>query len=129
MRLYLMAEQVSARLIIRGVPALLHVFSGDLSLVGPRPIAYYESAHTTSPAAWLTALRPGLTGPWRLSGPSASIEQQMVQDLAYVRNYSIWDDIKILVQSARPGALLARWHARQAPSLTVSAPEEAQSHA
>jgi lipopolysaccharide/colanic/teichoic acid biosynthesis glycosyltransferase len=127
-QVWLIAEHVSARLAIRGVPALLHVLSGDLSLVGPRPIPCDKSTHASSPPSWVTALRPGLTGPWRLSGPSASIEQQTVQDLAYVRDYSIWNDLRILGQSARPGALLARWHARQAPSLVVSVPQQVQPH-
>jgi hypothetical protein len=65
-------------------------------------------------------MRPGLTGPWRLIG-DATIEQQATQDLAYVRNYTIWEDARIMIQSSRllwagrrssqPHAALGRWEA------------------
>jgi lipopolysaccharide/colanic/teichoic acid biosynthesis glycosyltransferase len=109
-RLWLLDQRVSSRPVIRGAPALLAVLSGEVSLVGPRPVPWEVS--TTSPRGlWVTAVSPGLTGPWRISGPRASMEDQMLQDLAYVRNYSIWEDLRILWRSARPGALLARWQA------------------
>ena len=44
------------------------------------------------------------------------MNDQSLQDLAYVRGYSIWEDLRILLQSARPGALLGRWQARSGPS-------------
>jgi hypothetical protein len=45
------------------------------------------------------------------------VDEQALQDLAYVRNYSIWEDFRILGQSARPGAPLGRWdeHPRDRP--------------
>jgi lipopolysaccharide/colanic/teichoic acid biosynthesis glycosyltransferase len=109
-RLWLLAEGVNEHLPIRGAPALLAVLAGKLSLVGPRPRACEPGEHEPR-GLWVTSLPPGLTGPWRLSGPNASIQDQALQDLAYVRNYSIWEDLRILWQSARPGALLGRWQA------------------
>lgn len=106
-KLWLLAEEVSSRLAVRGAPALLAVLSGELSLVGPRPMLSDSRPMTAN--LWATAVAPGLTGPWRLSGPQASLEDQNLEDLAYVRNYSIWEDIRILWQSTRPGALLGRW--------------------
>jgi lipopolysaccharide/colanic/teichoic acid biosynthesis glycosyltransferase len=115
-RLWLFAEPVSRRLPIRGAPALVAVLLGDLSLVGPRPSVWRDAAQPPR-GLWLTALPPGLTGPWRLSGPEATIEQQMLQDLGYVRNYSIWEDLRILWRSAQPGTLLGRWQvARPLPA-------------
>jgi lipopolysaccharide/colanic/teichoic acid biosynthesis glycosyltransferase len=109
-RLWLLAEGVNEQLPVRGSPALLAVLAGRLSLVGPRPIAC-KSGERPPRGLWVTSLPPGLTGPWRLSGPNASIQDQALQDLAYVRNYSIWEDLRILLQSTRPGALLGRWQA------------------
>jgi lipopolysaccharide/colanic/teichoic acid biosynthesis glycosyltransferase len=109
-RLWLLAQGVSGRLPIRGAPALLAVLIGRLSLVGPRPIPW-RSGDLPVESLSVTSLPAGLTGPWRLTGPHASLEDQTLRDLAYVRNYSIWEDLRILLQSVRPGALLGRWQA------------------
>ena len=51
-------------------PQLLNVLKGDMSLVGPRPLVLAEARALTE--AWQARradLRPGLTGPWQVSGP------------------------------------------------------------
>lgn len=110
---WLLSRELSTRMPVRGMPALAAVVIGRLSLVGPRPILVDEA--TPAPAASaLTGMRPGLTGPWRLLG-DASLERQAAQDLAYVRNYTIWEDLRIVIQSAHllwPGSrssALGRW--------------------
>lgn len=114
----LLAREVSSRMPVRGMPALVAVLLGRVSLVGPRPIPVDEG--TPAPAASaLTGMRPGLTGPWRLLG-DASLELQATHDLAYARNYTIWEDLRIVVQSARflwagsKRGLLGRWERRAA---------------
>ena len=63
----------------------------------------------------LAAVKPGLTGPWRLTGPQASRSDQALRDLAYIRDYTIWEDLRILwislgsLWGARDEAPLARW--------------------
>lgn len=100
---------------LRGVPALLAVLAGRLSLVGPRPVTLEAERFARSGNQPLTAVKPGLTGPWRLSGPDASLSDQALNDLAYVRDYTIWEDLRIIAQSVwmlrrdRSGPLLARW--------------------
>jgi lipopolysaccharide/colanic/teichoic acid biosynthesis glycosyltransferase len=112
--LVVLAPGVSPWLPLRGAPALLAVLAGHLSLVGPRPSLWQPG--TPVPAVlWLTAVKPGLTGPWRLSGPEASLADQTMQDVSYVRNYTIWEDVRIiwetfhrlLSQPVEP--LLSRW--------------------
>lgn len=100
--------------LLRGAPALIAVLSGKLSLVGPRPVSVGARVPTTTDLG-LAAVKPGLTGPWRLSGPEASLADQAVRDLAYVRDYTIWEDLRIIAQSllgllqSAPRARLARW--------------------
>ncbi len=112
--LWLLAAEVSTSLPLRGIPALLAVLVGHLSLVGPRPTIWTPNAPVPT-ALWLTAVKPGLTGPWRLSGPGASLADQAMEDLSYVRNYSIWEDLRILSHCFRcvrmdgVGSLLGRW--------------------
>jgi lipopolysaccharide/colanic/teichoic acid biosynthesis glycosyltransferase len=112
--LWLFSDGVATWPPLRGLPALFSVLRGQLSLVGPRPIECTASGSSTPPIG-LTAVKPGLTGPWRLSGPGASLEDQALQDLTYVRNYNIWEDVRILAESVRrlqtsqPSAVLGRW--------------------
>ncbi|MCC6176224.1 MAG: sugar transferase [Chloroflexi bacterium] len=85
---------------LRGAPALLAVIGGSLSLVGPRPRLWEPGGLASAPVP-LTAIAPGLTGPWRLAGPDTTLEEQDLADLTYVRNYSIWEDLRILWRTAR----------------------------
>lgn len=112
----LFSEEVSSSLPVRGAPALLSVLRGDLGLVGPRPVVSRGGPVAPS-ARSLTAVRPGLIGPWRLSGQDATLEDQAVEDLTYVRNYTIWEDIRLIAESVRRiprlsgPDLLGRWAA------------------
>jgi lipopolysaccharide/colanic/teichoic acid biosynthesis glycosyltransferase len=112
--LWLFSARVTGWLPLRGLPALLAVLLGHFSLVGPRPVICDQVNLELAPV-WLTAVKPGLTGPWRLSGPGASLEQQAILDLAYIRNYTIWEDLRILLESMRRlrlrslRSLLVRW--------------------
>ncbi len=88
--------------LLRGWPALWQVIRGRLSVVGPRPRTSQEQQF----GAWggvVTSVRPGLTGPWRLIPPGGApdAETELVQDLGYIRNYTIWQDLFLLWQSCR----------------------------
>jgi putative colanic acid biosynthesis UDP-glucose lipid carrier transferase len=119
-RIWLLASSVSRWLPVRGAPALIPVFLGRLSLIGPRPIPSDDGTADVQ-GLWATAVKPGLIGPWRLSGPHASLEDQAIEDLTYVRNYSVWEDLRIAWQSVRrlvrpgPEAQLGRWQDRVEP--------------
>jgi lipopolysaccharide/colanic/teichoic acid biosynthesis glycosyltransferase len=115
----LLARAVAGESWLRGVPTLAAVIRGQLSLVGPRPAVSLSGGQTAAVPA-LTAVKPGLTGPWRLTGENASLAEQTMQDLRYVRDYTIWEDLRIIWQSLRRLRLerrtrpLGRWQEQSA---------------
>ncbi len=90
------------------LPQIVNVLLGDMSLVGPRPVQAAELAAYYGPAAQhYLAVRPGITGPWQVSGRSdTSYAQRVALDVAYVTHPSLWNDIRILLRT--PAAVLAR---------------------
>ena len=92
-----------------GLPRLLNVISGKMSLVGPRPISPGEGDR--APEIWHQRrldLRPGITGPWQVSARSEpSLEDVLRQDFQYVSGWSLVRDVEILLASA-PGGLFGR---------------------
>jgi lipopolysaccharide/colanic/teichoic acid biosynthesis glycosyltransferase len=113
-RLRVFDKAIAEGPLLRGAPALLGVLRGRFSLVGPRPVVSESTTAVEQPFG-LTAIKPGLTGPWRLTGPDATLAEQALQDLSYVRNYSIWEDLRIVwesvrrLQRGRLHTLLGRW--------------------
>lgn len=99
------------RLHLWRLPAFLNVLRGDLSLVGPRPVAQTRSREYRPWHLMLASMRPGLTGPWWLLSGSRdlSLETEVRLDLAYIRTYTIWSDLRTLALTARrlltPGAV------------------------
>ncbi|MEO1476967.1 MAG: undecaprenyl-phosphate galactose phosphotransferase WbaP [Bacteroidota bacterium] len=85
------------------IPQLFNVLRGEMSLVGPRPLPQYH--HGELPASVREVrerVRPGLTGLWQVSGRSDSGNAGMERwDPYYVRNWSLWLDIVILVRTFR----------------------------
>lgn len=90
------------------LPQLINVLRGEMSLVGPRPVQTSELAAFYGPAAQhYMAVRPGITGPWQVSGRSdTSYAQRVALDVQYVAHASFWLDVKILLRT--PIAVLAR---------------------
>jgi len=85
------------------LPQFLNVIRGDMSLVGPRPLPNY---HYVKLPAYVRNLRrrvrPGITGLWQVSGRSECGTEGMEKwDPYYVRNWSPWLDIVILVRTIR----------------------------
>jgi len=82
------------------LPQLLNVLKGDMSLVGPRIISPPELVHYGQWAMNLLTVRPGLTGLWQVSGRSdVSYEERVRLDMFYIRNYSIWLDLQLILQT------------------------------
>lgn len=87
------------RFSIDELPQLFNVLRGEMSLVGPRPLIFPETAALEED--WhlrRLELRPGLTGPWQVYGRSQSPFQEMVRfDYQYVAGWSLARDIEILL--------------------------------
>ena len=82
------------------VPQLWNVLRGDMSLVGPRPLIETEDASVTGWARARTDLAPGITGLWQALGRTNIPFEEMVKlDYLYVTNWSMWGDIKLLLQT------------------------------
>ncbi|MEO9827245.1 MAG: sugar transferase [Paracoccaceae bacterium] len=82
------------------LPQLLNVLQGDMSFVGPRPVVEDELEMYGPFAADYLAARPGITGLWQTSGRSdTSYEFRVALDNRYVREWSFFADIKILLKT------------------------------
>ncbi len=85
------------------LPQLVNVLRGEMSLVGPRPLPDYHYRQLRPQIRTLRdRVRPGLTGLWQVSGRSEAGTSGMERwDAYYVRNWSVWLDIVILVRTVR----------------------------
>jgi len=82
------------------LPQLFNVLKGEMSLVGPRMITPAELDHFGRWQHNLMTVKPGLTGLWQTSGRSdLSYEERVRLDMHYIRNYTIWTDLKLIVNT------------------------------
>jgi lipopolysaccharide/colanic/teichoic acid biosynthesis glycosyltransferase len=91
--------RIIRRYSIDELPQLLNVIRGDMSLVGPRPLAVDPEDFGTMDGRRHSTL-PGVTGYWQVSGGNGLTYQEMVKlDLAYIENWSLWLDIRLLLRT------------------------------
>ncbi len=84
------------------LPQLINVLRGDMSLVGPRPLLARELDDYGNSVAAYNKARPGITGLWQISGRSSStFAHRIAMDLWYVRNWSLWYDLVIMLRTVR----------------------------
>jgi undecaprenyl-phosphate galactose phosphotransferase len=82
------------------LPQLFNVIKGEMSLVGPRPIIDKEIEKYGEYINDYYLVRPGMTGYWQVSGRSDVDYKERVQmDSWYVRNWSLWQDLVLLVKT------------------------------
>lgn len=82
------------------LPQLINVLWGQMSLVGPRPCLDWEAEMFPARFAERFDVPPGLTGLWQVSGRSTMGTLDMLElDLAYVRSWSFWSDLGILLRT------------------------------
>ena len=81
------------------IPQLFNVRTGEMSLVGPRPLILKEAKEANK--SWYARrldLRPGITGLWQVSGRSDLPFEEMVSfDYQYVSGWSLARDVEILL--------------------------------
>jgi exopolysaccharide biosynthesis polyprenyl glycosylphosphotransferase len=84
------------------LPQLVNVLTGRMSLVGPRPPLPEEVAAYTATEIRRLQVKPGLTGPWQVSGRSdLSWDEGVALDLSYADNWSLTQDLDVLGRTLR----------------------------
>jgi exopolysaccharide biosynthesis polyprenyl glycosylphosphotransferase len=82
------------------LPQLFNVLSGDLSLVGPRPITAEELPRYGRHSHRLLAMRPGVTGYWQTNGRSqVTFDERVRLDMAYIESHTLALDFRIIAQT------------------------------
>lgn len=90
------------------LPQLIHVLSGKMSLVGPRPLVPTEDAKITGAYRRRLEMKPGMTGEWQVAGASKIPIAEMVKlDMDYIENWSPLLDLKLLA-STLPHVIMRR---------------------
>ena len=84
------------------LPQLWNVLRGEMSLVGPRPIVKAEIPRYGTGYELYMRVLPGLTGLWQVSGRNnTTYDERVAFDEYYVRNWSVWFDVYILVRTVK----------------------------
>jgi exopolysaccharide biosynthesis polyprenyl glycosylphosphotransferase len=90
------------------LPQLLNVLTGEMSLVGPRPLIPDEDEHVGDWARRRLDLKPGMTGLWQVTGRSEMLFDEMVKlDYLYVTGWSLAGDLKLMARTL-PSIVRAR---------------------
>ncbi|MGC8491052.1 MAG: sugar transferase [Syntrophobacteraceae bacterium] len=85
------------------LPQLLNVLKGEMSLVGPRPLCYWEFDRIDDSWSWVRrrfSVKPGITGLWQVSGRSnIPFDGRIKMDLKYIDDWSLRNDFHILAKT------------------------------
>ena len=92
------------KLSIDELPQLINVLKGDMSIVGPRPEIphFVEQFRDEVPLYMIRHMvKPGMTGLAQVSGyrGDTSIRGRIDCDIAYIENWTIWLDIRIILRT------------------------------
>ena len=92
------------------LPQLFNVLSGEMSLVGPRPIVHEEvkSYYGYPVSRHVFKAKPGMTGLWQVSGRNdvKDYDTRINYDMEYINEWSIWLDFAILFMT--PFAVISK---------------------
>jgi lipopolysaccharide/colanic/teichoic acid biosynthesis glycosyltransferase/ADP-glucose pyrophosphorylase len=93
------------------IPQLFNVLKGEMSLVGPRPLIMDEMKFSQTWRDTRLKVKPGITGLWQIQGRSkAPFHDWIRYDISYVKNQSLWLDIKILFRTLKAVLKMAGAH-------------------
>ena len=82
------------------LPQFINVLKGDMSIVGPRPLSMEEMKFNPLWRDLRLTVKPGITGQWQVSERSeGSFRNWIRYDMYYVKNRSIWLDVKIIYKT------------------------------
>jgi len=82
------------------LPQFWNVFRGEMSLVGPRPEETWVVERYNDIQRQRLAVKPGLTGPMQVAGRGElDMDDRLALEVDYIRNYSLWKDLRILLQT------------------------------
>jgi len=82
------------------LPQIWNVLTGQMSLVGPRPIVAAEVEKYKDSFHLYCRVKPGLTGLWQVSGRSElSYDQRVALDREYIERWSLRHDLNILLKT------------------------------
>ena len=98
------------------MPQVFNILRGEMSLVGPRPIREIEvkdalgryGKKVQNDIETSLTVKPGLTGPWQISGRNdISWDKRVKMDAAYAQRQSILEDLGIIFKT--PLAMISKW--------------------
>lgn len=99
--------RILRRVSLDELPQLINVLLGQMSLVGPRPYLERERSLMGIERDLIFLARPGMTGYWQIEARNdVSFEERQGMEAHYVRNWSVWWDIDILLRT--PGVMLSK---------------------
>ena len=83
------------------LPQLFNVLNGTMSIVGPRPMLDYQAPRCIGEEVLRFQVKPGLTGLAQVKGRNNIRWEERIQyDVEYVKNFTFWLDMQILVKTA-----------------------------
>jgi undecaprenyl phosphate N,N'-diacetylbacillosamine 1-phosphate transferase len=82
------------------LPELMNIIKGDMSIIGPRPLAVEYLPYYTDEERVRHSVKPGLSGLAQINGRNtASWEQRFQDDLNYISNITFFNDVKIMMKT------------------------------
>lgn len=84
------------------LPQMFNILKGEMSIVGPRPLLFDYFPYYTETEMRRHEAKPGVTGLAQVNGRNnASWDDRLAMDVWYVDHWTVWLDIKIILQTVK----------------------------